>query len=519
MDYHKENERLFVVAYSRVSTKEQEREGFSIPAQEDLLRGYGHQQGMVIRKEFVDVESASSSGRPGFEEMIAFLKKPQNGCRTILVEKTDRLYRNIRDYSRVDELGVTIHFVKEGSILSPNSRSSEQLVHGIKVLMARNYSQKLAEETKKGQVQKAKSGLYPSFAPAGYRNVQSEDGKRIIVPSGDAPTITRLFEEFATGRYSTKSLAMKAKAEGWTIGGRHLYKSTLHLILTRRIYCGDFDWEGQTYKGTHAPLIDRETWEAVQTVLRRRNITKHHRIRHDVAFTGFVRCGHCGCAMVGELKKGRYIYYHCSGYLGKCREPYTREERMEDQLAVSLRALVLPKEVLSWLRDEVSQSDLNESAARDRELKRFEEQHRRLDTKIDAMYDDKLEGVITADMYNRKVAEFRSRSLELLRRMNEIRVSEPAPLLDCIDMMDLTSRAADLFRVQPPQEKQLFLRLVMKSASWRDGQLQTEFEEPFQSLRHSNQLSKRKKGEKECQLLILKFGSPAWIRTTNLTRF
>jgi len=101
MENQKANERLFVVTYSRVSSKEQEREGYSIPAQEDLLRGYGHQQGMVIRKEFVDVESASSSGRPSFEEMLAFLKKPQNGCRTILVEKTDRLYRNIKDYSRV----------------------------------------------------------------------------------------------------------------------------------------------------------------------------------------------------------------------------------------------------------------------------------------------------------------------------------------------------------------------------------------------------------------------------------
>ena len=492
MENHKENERLFVVTYSRVSSKEQEREGYSIPAQQELLRGYAHQQRIMIRREFVDVESASASGRPGFEEMLAFLKKPQNGCRTILVEKTDRLYRNIKDFSTVDELGVTIHFVKEATTISPNSGSSQQLVHGIKVLMARNYSQNLGEETKKGQVQKAKSGLYPSFAPAGYRNVQSEDGKRIIVPSGDAPTITRLFEEFATGQYSTKGLAVKAKAEGRTIGGRKLYKSTLHLILTRRIYCGDFDWEGKTYTGTHEPLITRETWDAVQTVLRRRNITKHHRIKHDFAFTGFVRCGHCGCAMVGELKKQKYVYYHCTAYHGKCAEPYTREERMEDQLAASLRELVFPKEVLTWLRDAVSESDISERAARDRELKRLEEQHRRVDAKIEAMYDDKLEGVITAEMYNRKVAEFRAHSVELLRRMNEIRASEPAPVRDCIDMMALTSRAADLFRVQPPEEKQGFLRLVLKSASWRDGRLQTEFEEPFESLRHSNRLSKKK---------------------------
>lgn len=47
---------------------------------------------------------------------------------------------------------MSFHFVKEGSILSPDSRSSEQFIHGIKVLMARNYSQNLGEETLKGMV-------------------------------------------------------------------------------------------------------------------------------------------------------------------------------------------------------------------------------------------------------------------------------------------------------------------------------------------------------------------------------
>jgi site-specific DNA recombinase len=58
--------------------------------------------------------------------------------RSLLVEKTDRLYRNIRDYATIDEFSVEVHFVKENEIISPSSRSSEQFVHGIKVLMARN---------------------------------------------------------------------------------------------------------------------------------------------------------------------------------------------------------------------------------------------------------------------------------------------------------------------------------------------------------------------------------------------
>ena len=249
----------WVVIYARVSSKEQEVEGFSIPAQLELLRDYASKQGMKAVQEFVDVESASTSGRTGFGQMLAFLKKNRSKCQTILVEKTDRLYRNVPDYATVDELGVTIHFVKDGTILSPDSKSSEQFIHGIKVLMARNYSQNLGEETLKGMLQKAKSGLYPSNAPAGYRNAEGPDGRRIIVPDQDAPTITRLFEEFATGRYSLKTLAARARVEGWTVGGRRLHRSTLHLILRKRIYTGDFDWDGVTYQGKHEALVSKET--------------------------------------------------------------------------------------------------------------------------------------------------------------------------------------------------------------------------------------------------------------------
>jgi recombinase-like zinc beta ribbon protein len=45
---------------------------------------------------------------------------------------------------------------------------------------------------------------------------------------------------------------------------------------------------------------------------------------------------------VGEIKKGRYAYYHCTGYKctgykGKCPEPYTREEVLEKAFAGLLK--------------------------------------------------------------------------------------------------------------------------------------------------------------------------------------
>ena len=50
-----------------------------------------------------------------------------------------------------------------------------------------------------------------------------------------------------------------------------------------------------------------------------RNASKHRRVTHDFAFSGLIACGRCGCSVVGEIKKQKYIYYHCTGYADKCR--------------------------------------------------------------------------------------------------------------------------------------------------------------------------------------------------------
>ena len=126
------------VSYARVSSKDQEREGFSIPAQQTLLREHAQQKAISIDAEFVDVETAKETGRPGFAAMLAHLRKHHASCRTLLVEKTDRLYRNMKDYVLVEELDVDIHFVKENVTITRNSRSSDKLIHGIRVVLAKN---------------------------------------------------------------------------------------------------------------------------------------------------------------------------------------------------------------------------------------------------------------------------------------------------------------------------------------------------------------------------------------------
>jgi site-specific DNA recombinase len=484
------------VLRARVSSKEQEEGGFSLPAQIRPLQEYAARNGMVIVRDFVDVESSKVGGRAGFKEMVAYLRKHHATCRTILVEKTDRLYRNIKDWGTLDELGVTIHFVKENMVIGPESRSNDQFVHGIKVLMARNYSLNLGEETTKGMLEKARAGIYPSNAPVGYRNADGPAGKRIIIPDPHtAHVIAELFRRFATGTYSIRALVAEIRAEGITLRGRRLCSSTIHQILRKRLYMGDFDWDGTTYEGTHEPLATRECWERVQELLNARADNKTRKVKHDFPYTGLIRCGHCGCLMVGELKKCQYVYYHCTGNKGKCPEPYTRQERLTSEFANILQDLVIPPPVLEWLGDALLNSDRTERGAREQSIKRLQARYEQIQARIDTMYLDKLDGCITQEFFDKQAGQMRSEQGGLLRKIQDIKKTAPVPIDQTIDIMGLISRASELFREQPAVEQRQLLQVVVEKAAWKDGTLRTTLFEPFEILRHSNRESYRNEKE------------------------
>ena len=235
------------------------------------------------------------------------------------MEKTDRLYRNLKDYVLVDELDLELHFVKENIVITKEGRSSDKLLHGIRIVLAKNDIDNLSEEVKKGLRAKAAQHLWPSFAPLGYVNSVGPEGKRIILRDPVlGPMVSQLFDWFATGDYSLKGLAKKAYAEGFRFRktNNKVPVTTLYKMLRKRIDTGDFEYSGMRHQGSHEALVTRETWERVQEILDGRHEKKHPKVRHDFPFSGLFSCGHCGCSMVGELKKGRYVSYHCTGYRG-----------------------------------------------------------------------------------------------------------------------------------------------------------------------------------------------------------
>ena len=466
---------IAAISYARVSSREQEREGYSIPAQRKLLAEYAKVRGFSVGHEFIDIESAKNPGRKEFTKMLRLLETDRQ-CRIVLVEKTDRLYRNRTDALAFEELiesrGVEVHLVKEARVIGKESRSQDKFMHDIHVAVAKHYVENLKEEVKKGMREKAEQGLYPGRAPFGYRN--NPLTRAVDVDERRAPTLRRIFELYATGNYSLTDLRKAVLEET----GVRINRSYLEAILKSPFYIGRFLWRGVEYKGKHTPLISPELFQRVQ-----RAFAGHHKPRyrkHNFVFAGLLRCAHDGCTVTTELQKGRYIYYRCSQGRGKCALPYMREEELSDRLGDLMKRIYVPDTIARKIVESV-ESDLGRSEImRQEQLAALKQRLSTLRTRMDRIYEDKLEGKIDESFWTRKQAEYREQERALEAQLSSMgRSVSKANVLTAERVFELANRAHFLYLTRNPAERAQLLKSVLLNCATDGVSLSPTYRKPF----------------------------------------
>ena len=474
----KNHEILKVVLYARVSSKEQEREGYSIPAQLELLRNYASKHNMKIVKEYEDVETAKCTGRTNFNEMIKFLKSSKD-CKTILVEKTDRLYRNIPDYATVDDLKIDIHFVKENSVLSPTSHSSQKFMQGIKVLMARQYIQNLSEEVIKGLTQKAKEGYVTGNPPYGYKKL---DKKVSIIDEEKAPFVTRAFELYAGGNLSLSKLSCQLYEEGYIFKDTcpKAYKSQLENILKNPFYYGMVVFKGVLYDGKHDPLITKELFDLTQLAFRKDNKPKHITAR-EFLFSGMVKCANCGCNISGEIKKGKYIYYSCTGGKGECKQQhiYIPEIKLEKQIIEAMGEIYITQEHKQWILQALRECFVDEQKYMQEQLNSLNAKKQKLRARIDGLYLDKIDGIISEEFW---LERHNSWTQALLTVQNNINAYERANI-DFIEegakFLKICNEVKDLYLYGTYKERKELINYVLQNLTIEGENIHYDYKKPF----------------------------------------
>ena len=458
------------VIYARVSSKEQEREGFPIPAQLKLLRDYAVRSDFCVVKEFVDIETAKTSGRQNFGEMVQFLSRNRD-CRTVLVEKTDRLYRNFRDAVTLEDLDVEIHLVKEGQVISKDAKSQAKLIHGMQLVLARNYIENLREEVKKGMREKAEQGIYPGRVPLSYRNNRAD--RTVEVQPENAALVRRVFELYASGQYSLSQLKKAVQKEN----GKQISRAYLHMILTNPFYIGKFLWGGHLYCGTHPTFISLDLYDRVQGILRGHYKPKYR--KQDFAFRGFLHCAHDQCAITAERKKGKYVYYRCTGYRGKCPTPRFTEREMAEKLGIILKGIHIPDQVLAALQTSLTHDQEKAQSVIAAQRQALQGRLSALRKRMDQAYQDKLDGKIPENFWERKMADWTSEELGIREALNRLQQPASERLLTVQRTIELANKAYSLYFTRNPEEQAQLLRMVLLNCAVDGTTIQPTYRKPF----------------------------------------
>jgi site-specific DNA recombinase len=472
------------VIYARVSSKEQEREGYSIPAQLELLRDYARVRGFDVSSdhEFSEAETAKTAGRECFGQMLGLMKS-RTGPKILLVEKTDRLYRNWKDYVAVDDVmqehNIQIHLVKEGEILSKDSQSHVKFIHGIKALMAKNYIDNLSEETRKGMLQKAKEGGWPTAPPYGYR---MEEGR--LVPDEDQAVFVRTaFQRYATGAYSIRALSKTLKAEGLRFlpSLPTVPKSNLERMLKRRVYIGDVEFKGEIYPGKHPPLVSMDTWIMAQKALKKDN-KPMKQSKHVFRYRGVFTCGECGGLLTGYSKKGgRYVYYRCTNVAngGNCTQKQVNENLLDQVVTGTIERLVIPQAIRDDLRQAIREMHAIKKNDEEEESTRLKRHLDTLRRKLRAAYEDKLAGNLDADMWQEINRDYKDQIAEMEDRISRISQADQN-YYELADMLFEATESLSLnWKLASDEKKAVFVKNLYANCQVKDGKPLVELHPVF----------------------------------------
>jgi len=478
------------VIYARVSSKEQEETGYSLPAQEKFLREYADRNELAVDKVFSVSESASGRvQRKIFNEMMNYVKR--NRISTIIVETTDRLTRNFADVPAIDNwiLGDEsrqIHLAKEGCILNRNSRSHELFMWRVKVATAEYYILQLSENVKKGMKEKLAQGWLPTKPPLGYKTIGEKGHKVHVVDEEKAPLIKKMFEFYATREYSLARLVGVMYQEGLrTRSGVKVVKSRMADLLGDPFYAGTIRYNNTLHSGSHEPLVSRELFEGVQRALRGK--TSPRLQKHSPLFRSMIRCASCNGLVTWEIQKGHW-YGHCNGYRGCVVRKYVRQEKVEEQLLPYIdKITVRSTRLAEWIKKALKEGHRDEiaynSSAREELTKRYEILQRR----IERLYDDKMDGKIAEDFYQRKFEQYAAEKEEALRGLEKHDTASTHYHELGTEIVDLACRAKEIYLADncTIEDRRTLLSLVFSNLTLQGDKINVSYTKAFETLAQS----------------------------------
>jgi len=486
--------RAYILA--RVSTEEQKEAGNSLPAQQRRLREYiDRNDRLSLDKEFIFDESAFKEHRKEFQKVVDDILS-QKEVIAFCCDKVDRLTRDflvgLPSLEKLRREGkIELHFPSDNLVLTQTSPATDLFHFNIAVSLAQYYSNAISDNTKRANEQKRKRGDWTGRVRLGYKNIQEVDAdgriikKDIIVDPERAHLIQKLFELYSTGNYSITTIREEITRLGLkSEKGQPLARSNVAQILSDPFFYGMAkSHKYGLYPHRYPPLITRELFEKCQDILHGRRKITSKPVSDIFIFKGLLHCPKCGCLMTPEIKKGKFIYYSCTNARGICKREYVPEKTLLEPVYAIFSAFArIPQEVQDRLCTELRKMNDSEAEFHNREVARLRSEYDRLQKKIEALLDLRLEQSITKDEYDKKLQDLKDKQFRLNVELDEYTKADLEYHISVGTVLNLSRKIAELFDGSETHEKRAILNFVLQNPVVRGKKLEFTLRKPFDTV-------------------------------------
>lgn len=470
------------IILARVSSEEQEQ-GHSIPAQVHRLKEYAERKGLSIAEIHEVTESSSSDTRKKFDLIIKAIRASKEPV-AFVADTIDRVQRSFKESIVLGDLlkegKLQIHFLRESLVLHKDSNSADLLRWDMGVMFARSYVLQLSDNVKRGNEQKIRSGEWTGKAPIGYLHTKVDDRPVIVIDPERAPYIRKIFEVYGQGNCSMKMLADKMKAMGLrNEKGKPLSTSMIEFVLKNPFYYGIMLWKGNLYPHKYERIVSEEQWHRAEGIREGWHKKPFPYAGKPFVFRGLVQCAQCGSTLTPQCKRERNIYYSCCNKQCSQKSVYAKERDFIEIVEKTFKKLVLPQKMIDAVVEALRTHGKAEQAFHAQSMHDLRSEYDKIEERISKMYDDKLDGSITADMYDKKLKEYKARQTELFASMQEHSTADQNYHITASLVLDLAKRAFGIFQRSETAEKRALINFVFQNMHLQQGKLVWDLKEPF----------------------------------------
>ncbi len=455
--------------YCRLSVDDGDGESMSIQNQRDMLTRYAKENGFLVHKVYIDDGySGTDFNRPQFKQMIEDI---ENKLIDIVITKD--LSRLGRDYLQTGTY-IEIYFpANDVRYIAVNdgvdSANGCDEFLGIKNIINEFYAKDISKKIRAARKTLAKQGKFTApFAPYGYKK-DPDDKHHLLVDENTAPIVKRMFTLASKGKTPTE-IAKLFTDEKILIPRAYLAQTygiyqtgydtrypcdwmatTVAEILRSKLYIGTIVNQKRTSKSfknkkiikrpteewievenTHEAIIDRDTWDVVQKLVKVKK--RPNKQGTSQIFAGLLRCADCGHALTYNIGRvgnfqGNFVCNYARNKGGKyCTWHYISYKTLyqlvfEDILSLTILLKTDREAFETMLRTKLNAQNAKQLAALKKEQSKLKSRLDELGKIMKKLYEDNALSRITDEQYTHLSADFLIERQQAEQRLSEIAVT------------------------------------------------------------------------------------------------